>query len=56
MYPPVGLKLFVIRGVTGIPLSISIKGTMPFMLMMLLTVVIIYFFPQLVTGLPSTIR
>jgi len=54
--PPVGLNLFVIEGVTKMPLSTIIKGTMPFLVMMVLTVVIIYFFPQLVTWLPSTMK
>lgn len=54
--PPVGLNLFVIQGVTGLPLNTVAKGNAPFILMMVLTLVIMYFFPQLVTWLPSTMK
>lgn len=53
--PPVGLNLFAIRGVSGIPLNIIIKGCLPFLAMMLLTVALMYLFPQIITWLPSTI-
>ncbi|MFC1869694.1 TRAP transporter large permease subunit [Chloroflexota bacterium] len=54
--PPVGLNLFVIRGVTGLPLITIVRGNFPFILMMLLTVAIIYIFPELVTWLPQLLR
>ena len=54
--PPVGLNLFIMQGVTGIPLSTIVKGTMPILLLMLLTLIIIYFFPQLATWLPATMK
>lgn len=54
--PPVGLNLFVMQGVTGLPLTRIVRGTMPFLLLMLLTIIIIYFFPQLCTWLPSTMK
>ena len=52
--PPVGLNLFVISGITGISLTTIVRGTIPFVLMMMLTLLIIYFYPELVTWLPST--
>ncbi len=52
--PPMGLNLFAIRGASGIPLGTIIRGVLPFILMMMLTLVVLYFFPQLVTWLPST--
>lgn len=52
--PPVGLNLFVIQGTTGLPLSRVAKGTTPFLFMMVLTLVIMHFFPALVTWLPGT--
>ena len=52
--PPVGLNLFVIKGVSGMPLSSIIRGTLPFLLIMLFTLVIIYLFPQTALWLPST--
>lgn len=51
--PPVGMNLFTIRGVSGIPLIKIIAGTLPFLLMMFLTILIIYFFPEIVTWLPK---
>jgi len=52
--PPVGVNLFAISGVSRIPLWTVVAGSWPFVGMMLLTVVIIYLFPELVTWLPST--
>lgn len=52
--PPVGLNLFVIRGVSGIPLGTIIRGTAPFLFIMMLSLVVFTLFPQLVTWLPST--
>lgn len=52
--PPVGLNLFVIRGVTKIPLSRIAIGTIPFLLLMVLTLILIYFFPQVALWLPKT--
>lgn len=56
--PPVGLNAFIIKGVAGkdVPLATVFKGCTPFVLMMVLVLVIIYFFPQLVTWLPGTMR
>jgi len=51
--PPVGMNLFTIKGVSGIPLIKIIIGTLPFLLMMFLTIIIIYFFPEIVTWLPK---
>lgn len=51
--PPVGLNLFVLKRVTGMPEDIVFKSTFPFILMMLLTIIVIYFFPGVVTWLPS---
>ena len=52
--PPVGMMLFAIRGVTDIPLGTIMKGCFPFILIIALTLVILFIFPQLVTWLPST--
>lgn len=52
--PPVGINLFVIKGVSGIPFHDIVLGTLPFVGMLILGIAIIYFFPQLCTWLPST--
>ena len=51
--PPVGLNLFIMTQMSGIPLARVIKGNIPFVGFMSLTLLILYLFPDLVTWLPS---
>jgi len=51
--PPVGLNLFVIKGISDFPMGSIVKGVIPFVLMMLLALAIFTIFPQIVTWLPS---
>ncbi len=53
--PPVGLNLFVIQAIAGTPLGVVARGVVPFIFIMLGSVVIVYFFPQLVTWLPENL-
>ncbi|MBK0326146.1 TRAP transporter large permease subunit [Rhodobacteraceae bacterium F11138] len=50
--PPVGMNLFVIKGVTDAPLSEVVRGAFPYVLLMLLGLVILLFAPDLATWLP----
>jgi C4-dicarboxylate transporter DctM subunit len=51
--PPVGLNLFVIKGVAENATLIEVfRGTLPFMLLMLATLILIILFPQLSLWLP----
>ncbi|MCP3944126.1 MAG: TRAP transporter large permease [Desulfobacteraceae bacterium] len=50
--PPVGLNLFVIQAVANAPLSDVIKGVWPFILIMLATILFLWFFPGLATFIP----
>ena len=52
--PPVGLNLFMIKGISGLPLYTVIKGTIPFLLLMILCLIVMYFYPQIVLWLPGT--
>src|SRR5262249_59074338 len=55
-HPPVGLNIFVIRGVApDISLSEVIWGTLPFVLLMMLAVLLLCFFPQIATWLPDLV-
>ena len=54
--PPVGLNLFVIRGITGVPLGNVIKGCAPFVIIMMLVLVVIFVFPETVLWLPGTMK
>ena len=52
--PPVGMNLYVVQGVRGDGNIIDvIYGVLPFLLIMLLLVALIWFFPQIVMWLPS---
>ncbi|MGL4574804.1 MAG: TRAP transporter large permease [Burkholderiaceae bacterium] len=51
--PPVGFNLFVLQGMTGKQLPYIAKVTLPMFFVMVLAVLLIYFFPGLVTWLPQ---
>jgi C4-dicarboxylate transporter DctM subunit len=52
--PPVGINVFIIKGVApDVPLWTIFKGTMPFLVGMIVMTILVIFFPQLATWLPS---
>lgn len=52
--PPVGIVLFVLRGMSGnVPLSEIALGALPFVVLMLCYIVLLYVFPEIVTWLPK---
>lgn len=54
IHPPVGLNLFVIKNIApDIPLSEIIKGTLPFLLLMLVAVILVCLFPAIATWMPA---
>jgi len=54
--PPVGLNLFVINGITpDVRLQTILRGAFPFMVAMVLSIVILCFFPELATWLPQAL-
>ena len=56
IYPPVGLNIFVIRNVApDIPFKEVIYGTLPFVPLMMLAVLLLCFFPGISTGLPDLV-
>ncbi|MBX9710285.1 MAG: TRAP transporter large permease [Xanthobacteraceae bacterium] len=56
IHPPVGLNIFVIRNVApDIPLSKVIWGTLPFVGLMMLAVLLMCLFPSIVTLLPDLV-
>jgi len=50
--PPVGLNLYVIQSVAKAPLGDVSKGVLPFLALMLLTVVVLYLIPDLALYIP----
>jgi len=56
IHPPVGLNIFVIKNIApDIPLSDIIWGTMPFVILMFVAVVLCCIFPGIATWLPAVL-
>ena len=53
--PPVGLNLFAVSGVSKIPVSEVVKGSIPFFLTDGLVLLAVVFFPALATWMPSVL-
>lgn len=52
--PPVGIILFVLRGMSGdVPLKEIVYGVLPFVCIILAFVIFLYFFPGVVSWLPN---
>ena len=51
--PPVGLNLFAVSGVTGLPVTKVIKGSFPFCISDTVVLIIVLMFPMLALWLPS---
>ncbi len=54
--PPVGMNIFVVQGIAKAKSGEVIRGVLPYTLILLIMVPILYYFPQLVLWLPSTMR
>ncbi len=52
--PPYGVVLFVINGVTGIPLIEMIKEILPFLIGLLIALALMTIFPDIILWLPKT--
>ena len=50
--PPVGLNLYVIQSVSGAPLGDVAKGVLPFLALMIVTVFVMYIWPDLALYIP----
>jgi C4-dicarboxylate transporter, DctM subunit len=50
--PPYGLLLFIISAISGAPLRLIIRDTMPFVYAMIVALFVITYFPELVLWLP----
>jgi len=51
--PPIGMNLFVLRANTNLPMSTIIRGSLPYVGILLFGLIIITIFPGLATWLPS---
>ena len=55
--PPVGLNLYVIKGVSGgDSLENVVKGTWPFFFLLCIGIILLCLFPELALWLPSTMK
>jgi C4-dicarboxylate transporter DctM subunit len=52
--PPVGMNVFILGGMTGIPLETIFRGIVPFFLAMVVCVVLLVLFPEIALFLPRT--
>jgi C4-dicarboxylate transporter DctM subunit len=52
--PPVGMNLFVIKGITNAPLAEVIRGALPYVLLLIGGLVLIWAVPELALWLPRT--
>ena len=51
--PPVGFNLFVLQGMTGKQITYIARVCAPYFMLMVLALVILWFFPGIVTALPQ---
>ncbi len=52
--PPVGMNVFILNGITGIPLHIIFRGIVPFFIAMVVCVILLAIFPEIALFLPRT--
>ena len=54
--PPVGLVLYVLSSVTGAPIQRVIKGTIPFLVPLVIVLLLITYIPGISTWLPEKMK
>ncbi len=54
--PPVGMNLFVIKGVARAPISEVVRGTLPYVVLMLVSLGLVLLWPQMTLWLPGTMN
>ncbi len=51
--PPVAMCVFVVKGITGVPMNVIYKGCLPFILALVGCLIVLFLFPQLAYWLPN---
>ena len=54
--PPVGLDLFVVASITGLSIDKVTAKVMPYLIMLLVDLVLLTYFPSIITFLPDLLR
>ena len=52
--PPVGMNLFTIKAITGSPLGPIVRGSAPYVLLMIAVMALVMVWPQIALWLPGT--
>jgi C4-dicarboxylate transporter, DctM subunit len=50
--PPVAMCVFVVKGITGVPINVIYRGCLPFILALVACAILLFIFPQLAYFLP----
>ncbi|OGO14402.1 MAG: hypothetical protein A2Z02_06860 [Chloroflexi bacterium RBG_16_48_7] len=56
MSPPIGMNVFVLSGITGIPVGTIFRGVWQFVAIILVCIAIMTIFPEIITFLPNTMN
>ena len=51
--PPVGMNVFIIKGISDVPISTIFKGIIPFLTADMIQVAVLIMFPQIVLFIPN---
>jgi C4-dicarboxylate transporter DctM subunit len=54
--PPVGLNLFTVKGIVDEPLALIIRGTFPFVLILVIGTILVFTIPDLALWLPARMK
>jgi tripartite ATP-independent transporter DctM subunit len=54
--PPVGINVYVIAGVTDVPMGTIYRGIMPFVIADTIEIILLTVFPQIITFLPNLMK
>jgi len=54
--PPIGVNMYIVQGVTNVPLREVALGILPFALVLVIGVVILLFFPEIALFLPGVMK
>ena len=54
--PPVGMNVFVIQGITNVPMGTVYRGVIPFIISDFIQIILLLIFPQIVTFVPNLMQ
>ncbi len=53
--PPMAMPVFIVKNITKVPLKTIYSGVYPFLISLIITVILLFIFPQIATYLPSVL-